>query len=380
MKQQSRSQLRQVLGSVRIAFLNWRDKIYASPRFQYWAARFPVTRILVHRRAKALFSLSAGFVYSQLLFSFVKLRLGEFLSEAPRSLNEIADHCELPLDGANRLIKGLVALRLVQGRQPGIFGLGDLGAAMAGNPGIGSIVAHHDRFYADLLDPIDLLKGRKETRVANFWPYARSGGELDSNSDVKTYSEMMVSSQTFIAEHVLDAVSLKKQKHLLDVAGGEGAFACSALRRNSHLKATVLDLPEVADLANNRFEREGLTDRANAVGGNMFESGLPSTPDVVSFIRVLHDHDDDRIKALLSSAHKALPEGGRLIVAEPMAGTRGSEAIGDAYFGMYLWAMGSGRPRTVEELTEMIREAGFSKCEELRTSMPLLVRVVSAIA
>ena len=76
----------------------------------------------------------------------------------------------------------------------------------------------------------------------------------------------------------------------------------SALRRNSHLKATVLDLPEVADLANNRFEREGLTDRANAVGGNMFESGLPSTPDVVSFIRVLHDHDDDRIKVLLSSA------------------------------------------------------------------------------
>ncbi len=112
----------------------------------------------------------------------------------------------------------------------------------------------------------------------------------------------------------------------------------------------------------------------------MFESDLPSTPDVVRFIRVLHDHDDDRIKVLLSSAHKALPEGGRLIVAEPMAGTRGSEAIGDAYFGMYLWAMGSGRPRTVEELTEMIREAGFSKCEELRTSMPLLVRVVSAIA
>ncbi len=78
--------------------------------------------------------------------------------------------------------------------------------------------------------------------------------------------------------------------------------------------------------------------------------------------------------------HKALPEGGRLIVAEPLAGTLGGEAIGDAYFGMYLWAMGSGRPRTVEELTEMICEAGFSKCEELRTSMPLLVRVVSAIA
>ncbi len=380
MKQDSELRLNRALGVVRAGFLNWRDKIYANQRFQYWAARFPLTRILVHRRAKALFSLSAGFVYSQLLFSFVKLRLGEFLSEAPRSIDEIADHCELPMDGTDRLVKGLVALRLLQGRQPGIFGLGDLGAAMAGNPGIGSIVAHHDRFYADLVDPISLLKERKETRVANFWPYALSGGELNSNSDVKTYSEMMVSSQTFIAEHVLDAVSLKKQAHLLDVAGGEGAFVCSALRRNSHLQATVLDLPEVATLANRRFEREGLAGRATAVGANMFESDFPIGPDVISFIRVLHDHDDHRVKAILRSAHQALPEGGRLIIAEPMAETPGSEAIGDAYFGIYLWAMGSGRPRTIEELTEMICDAGFNKCEELKTSMPLLVRVVSAIA
>ncbi len=380
MKQDSELRLNRALGVIRAGFLNWRDKIYANQRFQYWAARFPLTRILVHRRAKALFSLSAGFVYSQLLFSFVKLRLGEFLSEAPRSIDEIADHCELPMDGTNRLVKGLVALRLLQGRQPGIFGLGDLGAAMAGNPGIGSIVAHHDRFYADLVDPISLLKGRKETRVANFWPYALSGGELNSNSDVKTYSEMMVSSQTFIAEHVLDAVSLKKQAHLLDVAGGEGAFVCSALRRNSHLQATVLDLPEVATLANSRFEREGLAGRATAVGANMFESDFPIGPDVISFIRVLHDHDDHRVKAILRSAHQALPQGGRLIIAEPMAETPGSEAIGDAYFGIYLWAMGSGRPRTIEELTEMICDAGFNKCEELKTSMPLLVRAVSAIA
>ncbi len=45
-------------------------------------------------------------------------------------------------------------------------------------------------------------------------------------------------------------------------------------------------------------------------------------------------------------AHDALPPGGTLLIAEPMAGTPGAEAMGDAYFGLYLWAMGSGRPRS----------------------------------
>ncbi len=368
-----------ILWTVRSLFFDWRDRLYANPQFQYWAARFPISSFLVRRRAKALFNLSAGFVYSQLLFSFVKLGLGEFLSKGPCSINAIAEHCDMPLDGTDRLVRGLVAIRLLQKREEGIYGLGDLGAAMAGNPGIGAIVAHHDRFYADLSDPISLLKGRRETRISQFWPYAISGGDLDADADVKTYSDMMVSSQTFIAQHVLDVAPLRKHSHLLDIAGGEGAFICSALQRNSHLNATVFDLPEVAQLANKRLEKEGLSERANAVGGNMFEQPLPTGPDVMSFVRVLHDHDDDRVQAILTAAHRALPNGGRIIIAEPMAGTRGAEAIGDAYFGMYLWAMGSGRPRTAEELRAMLRDAGFKECKELPTSLPLLVRVLTAV-
>ncbi len=110
----------------------------------------------------------------------------------------------------------------------------------------------------------------------------------------------------------------------------------------------------------------------------MLRDDLPEGADVISLVRVLHDHDDEPVKALLRAAYRALPEGGRLLIAEPMAGTRGAEAIGDTYFGMYLWAMGSGRPRTADELSAMTREAGFSQCREHRTAMPLLVRVLVA--
>ena len=63
-----------------------------------------------------------------------------------------------------------------------------------------------------------------------------------------------------------------------------------------------------------------------------------------------------------------------------MAGTPGAEPVGDAYFGLYLWAMGSGRARRREELQGLLARAGFRASRELRTPRPLLVRLLVAEA
>jgi hypothetical protein len=52
-----------------------------------------------------------------------------------------------------------------------------------------------------------------------------------------------------------------------------------------------------------------------------------------------------------------------LLLAEPMAGTRGAEPVGEAYFGFYLLAMGRGRPRTMAENLAMLRAAGAGDME-----------------
>ncbi|MGA1342917.1 MAG: methyltransferase, partial [Hyphomonas sp.] len=66
------------------------------------------------------------------------------------------------------------------------------------------------------------------------------------------------------------------------------------------------------------------------------------------------------------------------LIAEPMAGIRGAEAMADAYFGLYLWAMGRGRPRRAEELAALLEEAGFNQIRHLRTAQPLLVSAIIA--
>ena len=63
-----------------------------------------------------------------------------------------------------------------------------------------------------------------------------------------------------------------------------------------------------------------------------------------------------------------------------MAETSGARATGDAYFGFYLLAMGSGRPRTAARLSQMLADAGFSRVRNLATRTPMLTRLIVARA
>ena len=50
-------------------FFDWRNRLIASPSFQRWATRFPLTRWLVKKQASDIFDLMAGFVYTQVLLA-----------------------------------------------------------------------------------------------------------------------------------------------------------------------------------------------------------------------------------------------------------------------------------------------------------------------
>ncbi len=127
-----------------------RDRLVGSARFRRWAAAFPLTRPIARRRARALFDLCAGFVYSQVLLACVRLKLFELLREGPRTAEEVARTTDVPLGAANTLLHAAVTLQLVSRRAGGRYGLGTLGAAMIDNPGIAAMVEHHALLYSDL--------------------------------------------------------------------------------------------------------------------------------------------------------------------------------------------------------------------------------------
>jgi demethylspheroidene O-methyltransferase len=363
-------------------FRTWRGQLVANPDFQRWAAGSPLTRGLAQRNAKALFDLCAGFVYSQILNACIKLRIFELLREGPSDAESFAAQTELKPAAALRLMRAAAALRLLKALPDGRFALDDLGAATLGNPGVAAFVEHHDLLYADLADPVALLRGEGQTRLSQFWPYSANqptpvdGAEGDEGG--AAYSDLMSKTQGLIAEAVLSAYPFAKRRRLLDVGGGEGEFAATAAQQFPGLEITVFDLPPVAERARAKLMALGLQERVKVVGGDMLRDPLPEGADVVTLVRVLHDHDDEEARVILAAVRGALPQKGEIVVAEPMAGIRGAEPVGDAYFGFYLLAMGRGRARTPDEIGALLKDAGFARPLSLRTPNPFAVSVVTA--
>jgi demethylspheroidene O-methyltransferase len=185
----------------------------------------------------------------------------------------------------------------------------------------------------------------------------------------------MAASLPLVADDVLAAYRFERHRCLLDLGGGDGSFLAAVAAKAPWLRLLLFDLPAVAERARARFARAGLADRALAVGGDLRTTSLPPGADVISLIRVIHDHDDTDALAILQNARRALSAGGTLLLAEPMAETRGAEAVG-AYFELYLLAMGSGRPRSAAALTRLMHLAGFTRVRSLPTRQPMLVRVL----
>lgn len=356
-----------------------RDRLLANPKFQKWAAMFPGTRWIARRRARAVFDLCGGFVYSQVLAACIQLRLFDLLLERPQSAADLGRATSMPEAGMARLLDAAVSLRLIERRGSALFGLGELGAAIIGNPGIGAMVRHHALLYADLQDPVGLLRERRsDTSLAKYWPYAAGSDPVAITADEATaYSDLMSQSQHFVAEEILDAYPLAKHRWLMDVGGGDGTFLSHVAERQPDLRLTLFDLPAVAERARARFAAQNIADRAEAVGGSFLDDALPTGPDTVSLVRVLHDHDDGAALAILQAVHRSLAPEGVVLLAEPMSETKGAESVG-AYFLFYLLAMGSGRPRSASENEAMLRKAGFRKVRRVQTRIPMLLRLIVA--
>ncbi|MEM7705508.1 MAG: methyltransferase [Pseudomonadota bacterium] len=328
-------------------------------------------RPLVRQRASALFDLVAGFVYSQTLQACVQLELFEILRDGPLSGVQLVDRVQLPAPALLALLDAAAATGLVQ-RVGDEFALGPQGAVLLANPSLLAMIRHHEHFYRDLSDPLAMLRGEVKAELAAYWPYA--AGDVSSDA-AQRYSDLMSQSQIMVAEQVVAAYDFGLHRCLLDIGGGDGTFLSEVGEHFPALDLKLFDLPPVAELARRKLAEDD--SRIEAFGGSFADDPLPEGADLVSLIRIVHDHDDPTVMALFRRIFDYLPPGGRLLIAEPMAETTGARAIAGAYFSLYFKAMGSGRPRSLKELRGFLERVGFVLFEHHPTALPLMASVVT---
>lgn len=352
-------------------------RLALSPRFHALAARLPLIRRFARDEGEALFSVVSGFVQSQALLALVELRVLHRLADAPAPLAALAHAARVPPERMAVLMQAGAALGLVRARR-GNWSLTPRGAAFLTVPGLEAMVRHHPVLYRDLSDPVAFFRGETEPELATFWPYVFGAGGAADPALAQRYSDLMADSQGLVAADTLRMVDLRGVRHLMDVGGGTGAFLAAVGRAHRGLALTLFDLPAVVAGAEARFRAAGLSDRVTITSGSFRDDPLPRGADAISLVRVLYDHADATVAALLRAVHDALPAGGRVIVSEPMGGGDRPDAATDVYFSVYTLAMRTGRVRSADEISSLLQAAGFASIRKITGFRPFITSVVEA--
>ncbi|WP_299968803.1 methyltransferase [uncultured Roseobacter sp.] len=356
----------------------WLNRLVARPGFQSWASAFPLTRGRARKDGAVLFDLVQGFVQSQVLMALVEMNVFRRLRAGPQSAEDLGRAVAIAPDRMQVLLQAAAALGLLTRGRGGRYRLARKGAALMGVPGLEAMIRHHKAFYADLADPVALLRGPERTELSAFWPYVFGAGGEIAPDVAATYSDLMAQSQRLVAQDTLRAVSLKGVRRLLDVGGGTGAFLEAVGHAAPEVEMVLFDLPQVVPEAQSRFDAAGLSDRVSIRAGSFRDDPLPRGADAISLIRVLYDHADETVGALLAAVFEALPPGGRLIISEPMGGGRKPDAAGDVYFAFYTLAMQTGRARSPDEIAALCRAAGFAAIHSPRPARGYVTRTLTA--
>lgn len=217
--------------------------------------------------------------------------------------------------------------------------------------------------YKSLVDFTQILRtgDYKGSALSRYWAYKKDCDRknIDSGASGK-YSLVMDTSQEQIARLIADRIDFSSYSHLVDLGGGYGKFAITIAKKYHNVKVTVVDLPSVCSETNRIIAEEGLEYRVTAVGADFFKDPLPKGADVVSFVRTLHDWNDEEVKRLLETACSVLNRDGTILISEPMNEDSQEIDKSSALSSLMLSLMG-GKRRKVSEYTHLLKSLGFSK-------------------
>ena len=367
--------------SVLTRLQRWISAWLASPHAYNWARAHWWTRWMVRRRTLQLFDWMGGFVHSQVLLACVQLRVFERVSDTPIGIEQLATELGMSSSQIEPLLQSACAMDLLQTDAQARYTLGALGRIVLNQPGIAQMIEHNQLLYRDMADPLTFLRQSDQGMMAAYWPYAQSAGaqpalQTEAAQQLRDYSALMDASQGFVITEMLAHYRFSDHDTVLDLGCGKGRFMTALGQRHPHLKLQLFDLPAVLELAQQRVTQAGLGSRTQCHAGSFLDDPLPQGADLVTLVRVAHDHSDQAVRRILQKIGQILPPGGRVLLAEPMQLSGSDAAVVDPYYHFYLQAMGRGRLRSPQQLMDLLRESGFVGVETIPTHMPIHAQLI----
>lgn len=317
--------------------------------------------------------LAAGFMAAKHLFAANELGLFEALADAPTTIDGLAARIGLTPRATRISADAMVALDLLERD----------GDTYRNGPAADQFLAGRTpadlrpflRFWDKISYPAwqslaDALGSGPTTEVF----------ELDDTLQeiISTGIEAILAGPAAALPHVYDFSS---HQRLLDIGGGTGSWSIAVAHEAPNLRATVLELPVVVKLANERIAAAGLADRLEAVVGDAMSEPTPTGYDVVLVANLIHYWSPETNRALLARIRESVEAGARLLLADFWTDPTHTEPVHAALMaGEFAVHLRNGDVYSVDEVRRWLTETGWRFSEHTVLAGPQSLIVAEAVA
>ena len=191
---------------------------------------------------------------------------------------------------------------------------------------------------------------------------------MESEAFAKQFTAAMDCRGVYLGPAMAERLECSKHRHLLDIAGGSGIYACAIIARHPHLRATVLEKPPVDRITNRCLAERGFADRIAVHRGDMFVDPFPTGCDIHLFSNVLHDWDIDPVEQLLRKSYATLPPGGLIVVHDAHINATKTGPLPVAAYSALLMTITEGKCYSQREMADYLMRAGFSGVDYFPTA------------
>lgn len=180
--------------------------------------------------------------------------------------------------------------------------------------------------------------------------------EMVRTGRAESFDALMASQVKANAEEIAEAYDWSSVEHVVDVGGGNGTLLRTLLAAHPHLRGTLFDLPRVVAAAEP-------AERLDTAAGDFFADALPGS-DAYVLSQILHGFPDDPAARIL---HRCLEAGGddaRILLVEEVVSEQPTAR--EASFDLFMFTLGGGRQRTLEEFRALGERVGLVLRSSLR--------------
>ncbi len=148
---------------------------------------------------------------------------------------------------------------------------------------------------------------------------------------------------------------------VLDLAAGSGVWGIALAQSSPRVHVTAVDWPEVIPVTRKTAARFGFDGRFSFVEGDLHDAAFGSGYALATLGHILHSEGEALSKKLLAKTFHALAPGGTIAIQEFLVNRDRTGPVNGLFFAVNMLVnTQNGTTWSVEEISEWLREAGFT--------------------